>query len=164
MFFWNSLAFWMIQRMLAIWSLVPLPFLNWAGTSGSSRFMYCWSLAWRVLSITLLAWGFPMAQLVKNLPAVRETGFDPWVGKIPGEGKGYPLQYSGLENSIDCKVHEVAKSWTWLSDFHFYFTSEWDECNCTVFEHSLHYLSLGLEGKLMFPVLWPLLSFPNLLT
>ena len=37
MFFWNSLAFSMIQRMLAIWSLVPLPFLKPAWTSGSSR-------------------------------------------------------------------------------------------------------------------------------
>ena len=53
--FWNSLAFLMIQRMLVISSLVPLPFLNPAWTSGSSRFMYCWSLAWRILSITLLA-------------------------------------------------------------------------------------------------------------
>ena len=48
-------CFSMIQQMLAIWSLVPLPFLNPAWTSGSSRFMYCWSLAWRILSITLLA-------------------------------------------------------------------------------------------------------------
>ena len=55
MFFWNSLASSMIQRMLAIWSLVPLPFLNPVWTSGSSRFMYRWSLAWRILSITLLA-------------------------------------------------------------------------------------------------------------
>ena len=55
MFFWNSLAFSMSQRMLAIWSLVPLPFLKPAWTSGSSRFTYCWSLAWRILSITLLA-------------------------------------------------------------------------------------------------------------
>ena len=55
MFFWNSLAFSMIQWMLGIWSLVPLPFLNPAWTSVSSWFMYCWSLAWRILSITLLA-------------------------------------------------------------------------------------------------------------
>ena len=37
------------------------------------------------------------------------------LGSIPGlgrEGKGYPLQYSGLENSMDCIVHGVAKSWT----------------------------------------------------
>ena len=54
MFFWNSLAFLMIQWMLAIWSLVPLPVLNPACTSVSSQFTYCWSLAWRILSITLL--------------------------------------------------------------------------------------------------------------
>ena len=41
--------------MLEIWFLIPLPFLKPAGTSGSSRFTYCWSLAWRILSITLLA-------------------------------------------------------------------------------------------------------------
>ena len=52
--FWNSLAFSMIQRMLAIWFLVPLPFVKPAWTSGSSWFTYCWSLAWRILSITLL--------------------------------------------------------------------------------------------------------------
>ena len=55
MFFWNSLAFSMIWWMLAIWSLVPLPFLNSPWRSESSRFTYCWSLAWRILSITFLA-------------------------------------------------------------------------------------------------------------
>ena len=49
-FFWNSLAFLMIQQILAIWTLVPLPFLNSAWTSGSSQFTYYWSLIWRVLS------------------------------------------------------------------------------------------------------------------
>ena len=44
----------MVQQMLEMWSLVPLPLLNPAWTSGSSQFMYCWSLAWRILSITLL--------------------------------------------------------------------------------------------------------------
>ena len=44
MFFWNSFAFSVIQWMLAIWSLVSLPFLNPAYTSGSSWFTYCWSL------------------------------------------------------------------------------------------------------------------------
>ena len=44
----------MIQRMLAIWSLVPLPFLNPACTTESSQFTYCWSLAWRILSINIL--------------------------------------------------------------------------------------------------------------
>ena len=54
MLFWNSLAYLMIQRMLAIWYLVPLPFLNSAWISGSSWFRYCWTLAWTILSITLL--------------------------------------------------------------------------------------------------------------
>ena len=45
----------MIQWMLAIWSLVPLPLLNSPCISGSSQFSYCWSLAWRILSMTLLA-------------------------------------------------------------------------------------------------------------
>ena len=44
-----------IQQMLAIWSLFPLPFLKPAWTSGSSQFTSCWNLAWRILSITLLA-------------------------------------------------------------------------------------------------------------
>ena len=60
------------------------------------------------------SWASLVAQLVKNPPAMQ----DPWVGKVPGDGKGYPLQYSGLENSINCKVHRVTKSWTQLSNFH----------------------------------------------
>ena len=94
--------------------------------------------------------GFPIAQLVKNLPAMQEIpiqflgwkicwrrdrlptpiflgfpcssagkestcnagdlGSIPGLGRVSGEGKGYPRQYSGLENSMDCMVHGVAKS------------------------------------------------------
>ena len=43
----------------------------------------------------------------------------PGLGRYPGEGNGYPLQYSGLKNSMDCIVHGVAKSWTRLSNFHY---------------------------------------------
>ena len=49
-----------------------------------------------------------------------DPGSIPGSERSPGEGKGYPLQYSGLENSMDCIVHGVAKSWTQLSDFHFH--------------------------------------------
>ena len=45
----------------------------------------------------------------------------PGLGRSPGEGNSYPLQYSGLENFMDCIVHEVSKSWTRLSNFHFHF-------------------------------------------
>ena len=86
----------MIQQMLAIWSLVPLPFLKPAWTSGSSWFMY---------------WLKP-----------------------------------GLEN------------------FEHYFTSMWDECNCAVvwaFFGIAFLWDWNENGP--FPVLWPLLSFPNLL-
>ena len=48
-----------------------------------------------------------------------DLGFIPRSGRSPGEGKGYPLQYSGLEKSVDCVVQGVAKSGTRLSDFHF---------------------------------------------
>ena len=44
----------------------------------------------------------------------------PW---SPGEGKGYPFQYSGLQNSMDCIVYGVLKGRTRLSDFHFHFTN-----------------------------------------
>ena len=57
-----------------------------------------------------------MAQLVNNTPAMWETWVWP-LGRSPGEGKGYPLQDSGLENSIDCIDHGVTESNTaeWLS-------------------------------------------------
>ena len=48
-----------------------------------------------------------------------DLGLIPGLGRSPGEGKSYPLQYSGLENSMGCIVHGVAKSRTRLSDFHF---------------------------------------------
>ena len=48
-----------------------------------------------------------------------DPGSIPGSGRSPGEGKGYPLQYSGLEKSMDCRVHGIAKSQTQLSHFHF---------------------------------------------
>ena len=56
-------------------------------------------------------WVSLVAQLVRNLPAMRET----WVRSLGWEdplekGKGYPLQYSDLENSMDCIIHGVAKN------------------------------------------------------
>ena len=116
------------------------------------------------------SWASLVAQLVKNLPAMRETwvrslgwedplekgrlptpvfqpgefhglysvaesdtterlsnagdaGSIPWLGRSPGERKGYPRQYSDLENSMDCIVHGVTKSRTRLRDFHFHLLS-----------------------------------------
>ena len=50
-----------------------------------------------------------------------DPGLTPGSGKSPAEGNGYPLHYSGLENSMDCLSHWVAKSWTLLSNFQFHF-------------------------------------------
>ena len=44
-----------------------------------------------------------------------DLGLIPGLGRFPGEGNGYLLQYSGLENSMDCIVHGVTKSWTRLN-------------------------------------------------
>ena len=46
-----------------------------------------------------------------------DPGLIPGLGRSPGEGKGYPLQYPGLENAMNCIVHGVTKSQTQLSDF-----------------------------------------------
>ena len=51
---------------------------------------------------------------------VGDLGSNHGLGRYPGEGKGYPLLISGLENSIDSIAHGVAKSLTRLSDFHFH--------------------------------------------
>ena len=55
------------------------------------------------------------------LPLGGDLGLIPGLERSPGEGKGYPLQYSGLESSMDCIAHGVAKSWTQLSNFLFHF-------------------------------------------
>ena len=68
--------------------------------------------------------GFPGSSAGKESACnAGDLGSIPGLGRSLEEGKGYPLQYSGLENSMDCIAHGVAKSQTWLSDFHFYFPS-----------------------------------------
>ena len=63
--------------------------------------------------------GFPCGSVGKEPPCnVGDLASIPGLGRSPGEGKDYPLQYSGLENSMDCVVHGVAKRWTRLSAFH----------------------------------------------
>ena len=117
-----------MQQILAIWYLVPLPFLKPTWTSGSSRFTCRWSLAWRILSITLLL--CEMSATVRRrqwqptpvlLPGKSHgqrslVGCSPWgreeLGRTErlhfhfslsciGEGNGNPLQYSCLENPRD---------------------------------------------------------------
>ena len=73
-----------------------------------SSFVYFW-------------WFFFMAQLVKNPPAIWETWVRSLSWKDPLEKGKANLQYSGLENSMDCIVHRVTNSQPRLSNFHFTF-------------------------------------------
>ena len=119
----------MIQWMLAIWSLVPLPFLNPAWTSGSSQFTYCWSLAWRrqwqPTPVLLPGKSHGWRSLVGCSPWGREElNTTEWLHfhfslSCIGEGNGNPLQCSCLENPRNggawwAVVHGVTQSQTWL--------------------------------------------------
>ena len=72
---------------------------------------------------------FPDSSVGKE-PAcnVGDPGSIPGLGRSPGEGKGHPLQYPGLENSMDCTVHGVAKGQTQRSDFHFHHKEIFRQC------------------------------------
>ena len=79
----------------------------------------CWRRD-RLPTPVFLGFSYGLAGKVSTCNA-GDLGLIPGLGRSPGEGKGYPLQYSGLENSVDCIVHEVEKSQTGLSDFHFHY-------------------------------------------
>ena len=92
--------------------------------------MWCrrpWSDSWvgkihwkRARLPTPVFLGFPCGSAGKESACnAGDLGSIPGLGRSPGEGKSYPLQYSGLENSMDYTVLGVSKSWTRLSDFHF---------------------------------------------
>ena len=100
----SNIHTWLLEKTLTIWTFV-------------SKVI---SLLFNMLSSFIM--GLPLwLSWLKNLPAMRET----WVQsqglrRSPGEGKGYPLQYSGVQNSMNCIVHGVTKSWTQLNNFHFH--------------------------------------------
>ena len=78
-----------------------------------------WGNTW-YCCVTSCPTGFPDSSVGKESACnAGDLGLIPGLGRSPGEGKGYPRQYSGLENSMDFAVHGVTKSWTRLSDFHF---------------------------------------------
>ena len=54
--------------------------------------------------------GFPAGK--ESSPNAGDLGSVPGLGRSPGEGNSYPVQYSGLENSMDSTVHGVTKCWT----------------------------------------------------
>ena len=104
-------------------------------------------------------WVSSVSQTVKNLPTISETrvGF-PRSWRSPGEGNGYPLQYSCLENLMHrgawwATVHGVEKSWTWLSSWactHSSFWIDWLQVwPLFAFEHeySVESKKIPLMGK-----------------
>ena len=131
--------------------------------------------------------GFPCGSTGKESSCnAGDLGSIPGLGRSPGEGKGYPLQYSSLENFIDCLVHGVTKSWTWLSNFHFQSPIKFiNECHlfaviymCLVLNLRGHYwtliwtlrffatdMNLCIWDKLSMPgcitILWLIQSFEN---
>ena len=70
---------------------------------------------------TYFTMGFPSDSVVKNpLTNAGDASLNPGLKRSPGEEKGYPLQYSDLENSTDCIDNGVTKNQTQLCDFHFH--------------------------------------------
>ena len=92
--------------------------------------------------------GFPDSSVGKESTCnAGDPGLISGLGRSPGEGIGYPLQYSGLENSMDCIVHGVTKSQTWPSNFHF--SLLFPECQALgKWSHHLGYL--GHEGLFLY--------------
>ena len=66
------------------------------------------TLNYQTLSKAGLPWGSAGKESACN---AEDLGLIPGLERSPEEGNSYPLQYSGLENSLDCIVHGVAKSW-----------------------------------------------------
>ena len=114
-------AFWGIEHTGFLRMLLVLP-AKWFWKP------FCIQWKWKLLSWIRLQW--------------RKPGFDPWVGKIPGEENSYPLQYSGLENSMDCRVHgsqRVGHDWATCTFF------------CISFQHPV--TPTTLLGRTKFPEL-----------
>ena len=96
--------------MLAIWSLVPLPFLNPAWTSGSSWFTYCWSLAWRILSMTLLACAAAAKSLQLCLTLCNPRDSSPPGSLVPGILQARTLEWVAISFSSAWKWKVKVKS------------------------------------------------------
>ena len=133
MFFWNSLAFLVIQQMLAIWSLVSLLFLNPAWTSGSLQLTYCWNMAWRILSITLL-----VCEMSATVQCFEHSLMLPFFGIGM---KNWPVQPCGhcrvfhICWHIECSTFTAASFRTW-NKLKFYLKFNWNSLTSTSFVRS----------------------------
>ena len=94
-------------------------------------------LHWQPVSLPRVPCGLAGEESACNMG---DLGSIPGLGRFPGEGKGYPLQYSGLENSMDCIIHGVTKSWTQLNNFHIY-SASWKALYIYIHPFSFRFLS-----------------------
>ena len=103
--------------------------------------------------------GFPCGSAGKeSICNVGDLGSIPGLERSPGEGKGYLLQYSGLENSMNCIVYGIAKSQVWLSNFWAFLVAQLVKKPPAM--QDTWVWSLGWEdplekGKGIHPVFWP---------
>ena len=163
MFFWNSLDFSMIQWMFAIWSLIPLPFLNQPCT-------------WKFLVHVLLKPNLKNFLQVVVIRAVKsvvnEAEVDvflefPWFFYDPMDvdnliSGSFAFSKSSL-NIWKFSVHMLLKSN--LKDLKHYFASMWTKHNCIVLWTFFGIALLWDRNEnWTFQVLWPLVNFPNMLT
>ena len=122
---WYSHLFQNFPQFIVIHTVKGFGIVNKvAWTSGSSRFTYCWSLAWKILSITLLAcemsaivWYFEHTSDISQFMYEKE--------------KKNKIKNKTSLNIWKLTVHVLLKPG--LENFEHYFTSVWDECNCVVF-------------------------------
>ena len=99
-------------------SPLPLPYSQALSTNSLYRLQEA-----QTAGLYFVLLGFPDGSAGKESTCnAGDLGWIPGLGRSPGGGNGYPLQHSGLENSMNCMVHGVAKSQTPLSDFHFHFS------------------------------------------
>ena len=157
MFFWNSLAFSMIQWMFGH---------NWATSLSLFTFIH-WRRKWQLTAVFLpgesQGRGEPGGLPSMGSHRVRHDWSDlaaaaADVGNLISHSSAFS---KNSLNILKFTVHVLLKPD--LETFEHYFTSMWDECNCGVVSILWHCLSLVWNENWPFPVLWPLLSFPNLL-
>ena len=91
-----------------------------------------------------------------------DLGLIPGLGRSPEEGKGYPLQYFGLENSMDCIVHRVAESHDWVTSTFQYANSLQEELR-PLLSLSLNSIQIPLQSTISFTPSCALVPriFPN---
>ena len=120
---WALLSLLQGQRLIYHWAFGDLKKKKRNKFTGSMRLETSLELGdeWKLTVLCVMNFHIHCGLASKESAcSVEDLGSITRLGRSPGEGKGCSLQCSGLENSLDCIVHGVAKSRTWLSNFHFH--------------------------------------------